>query len=438
MLVAYIIQVAVVLLTCVLWHCLQDWSKLGIFIHTKLWRRSEDPWISAEKSQSKLKKTKLYASFVKALAEFQKAQVFFLAAVLVAALIAWFHPTVLSNDAGQGQLDEHDQQRATAALSKNLNMFVDLAYAGAFPVVLGLLTLRNAGKRDTYTLVISTFPLILSVILLIATADQLDSQDQVAVTPSGGPESCAGVKPTDYCFPSRYTPTLLAQIGGWPLIAWFVVFFCIVLERVKLFKDHSKSPAPKRISGNQGNAVARLWRRIKDSTVHRQNIFEAVRDWALRRQRLWVRYERLVQDSRWLRWMSVIHLDTAETFVHMTVKVIVLAAEITLGAFNVVLLYEYARIIRPKEYRVSEFQVWTLGQVIAVTVWFPVLVEFIWDCYDGIAKTLESRILPDTYRVVTLDQQPAPSQDDAASSASLTCLPPITPYKALQTDPLQP
>lgn len=257
MLVAYIVQVAVVLLTCILWHCLQDWAKLGVFIHTKLWRRSEDPWISAEKSQAKLKKTKLYASFVKALAEFQKAQVFFLAAVLVAALIAWFHPTVLSNDPDQ-QLDKHDQQRATATLSKNLNMFIDLAYAGSFPVVLGLLTLRNAGKRDTYTLVISTFPLILAVILLISTADQMDAEDQVAVAPSGGPDSCAGVKPTDYCFPSTYTPGMLAKIGGWPIIVCFVVFLCILLERLKLFKDHNKPPAPQRISRKPDNAVARL------------------------------------------------------------------------------------------------------------------------------------------------------------------------------------
>lgn len=82
-----------------------------------------------------------------------------------------------------------------------------------------------------------------------------------------------------------------------------------------------------------------------------------------------------------MRWTPVLYVDTAESLVHTIGKVIVLAAEITLGAFNVVLLHEYARIIRPKEYRVSDFQLWTIGQVIAVTVWFPVLVEFIWDCY---------------------------------------------------------
>lgn len=67
----------------------------------------------------------------------------------------------------------------------------------------------------------------------------------------------------------------------------------------------------------------------------------------------------------------------------MLSRFLILATEITLGAFNILLLHEYARIIRPTDYRVSDFEIWSLGQVIAVTVWFPVLVEFIWDCYGN-------------------------------------------------------
>lgn len=381
MLVAYIVQIAVVLITCVLWHCLQDWAKCGVFVHYKICKRSENATIQAEKIRTKLSKSRMYESFVKALAEFQKAQVFFLMAVLVAGLIAWFNPTVLANDGIGEDVDKHDQQRAKATLSKNVNILIDLAYAGSFPIVLGLMNLRKAGKRDTYHLVISSFPLILALIILIATRGEADAKPQDTVTPSGGPDSCAKVKPTDYCFPSTYTPSLLATIGGWPIFICFLVYTCIVLERFKLFKDRNKAPAPQRTLNDHESSLARVWRTFIDHTAYRQNVFEALRDWMLRRQRFWVRYGRLVHDRRGLRWLASLNLDTGETLIHIVGKATALAAEIVLCGFNIALLHEYARIISPKEYRVSDFQFWTLGQVIAVTVWFPVLVEFLWDCY---------------------------------------------------------
>lgn len=269
MLVAYIIQVGVVLLMRVLWHCLQDWAKSSVFLYTSLWKKTKEPTISAERFQAKITESKLYASLVKALAEFQKAQVFFLAAVLVAALIAWFHPTVLSNDPGQ-QVDEHDQQRARTALTKNFNILIDLAYAGSFPIVMGLLTLRNAGKRDTYTLVVSTFPLILAIVLLISTGGEAATQSQIRVTPSDGPESCNKVKPTDYCFPSTYNPSMLAKVGGGPITICFFVMLCIILERMKLFKDHDEITPSPQASSKDKNILLRLWQRVfGGSTAHR-------------------------------------------------------------------------------------------------------------------------------------------------------------------------
>ncbi|KAK4629759.1 hypothetical protein CLAFUW4_08663 [Fulvia fulva] len=160
MLVSYVSQVSAVLAICLIWHCLNDWAHMTARTFYRIRKRSVDHSKAARDFQQRLIDSRYYASFIKLLAEFQKAQVFFISAVEVAALIALHDPSKLADDSSG---ETPDSPGATNALLNNTDIFVNLAFAGTLPIVLCLLVLRLAGKKDSYTVAITTCPIALAL-----------------------------------------------------------------------------------------------------------------------------------------------------------------------------------------------------------------------------------------------------------------------------------
>lgn len=206
------------------------------------------------------------------------------------------------------------------------------------------------------------------------------------------------MKPIAFCYPLERTITNpfaeLTSIG----ILFFCVFIhiCMLLEHVRIFPAHgSRATQQARQGGSAMQSLHRLPWSILTSiptayagltmfhdTAHaasdRQNIFGLLQDTispGVSRS----------NGSRWTSWLS-------QLLSPRVARVTIYAAELALFALNCMLFYQYIQTLHPGEgYRLEDFSKWTLGQVIAVTIWFSVLFEFLWDCYRGIARTRPSR-----------------------------------------------
>jgi hypothetical protein len=73
--------------------------------------------------------------------------------------------------------------------------------------------------------------------------------------------------------------------------------------------------------------------------------------------------------------------DTSFTLYNCMVRT--LGTELALLMLSIVLLQDYGPLLVHTGYLALDDRAWALGQIIAVTIWLPVLVKFVWDTVEG-------------------------------------------------------
>ena len=136
------------------------------------------------------------------------------------------------------------------------------------------------------------------------------------------------------------------------LVFCFVVQICLILDQLMLFTVTTANGSPDKVNAFQ-------W------THHR----------ALQLG-FWPAYERAV--ARKFTWLSALRLNTAESVLATTQSFILFGTEVAFATLNIILITDYAHILLPNSSRALDLKDWSLGQVIAVTIWIPVLLEYIW------------------------------------------------------------
>ena len=136
------------------------------------------------------------------------------------------------------------------------------------------------------------------------------------------------------------------------LVFCFVAQLCLILDQIMLF---TVTPA--------------------DGSSDKGNVFQWTRHRILQLG-LWDAYERAVVHK--FTWLSVLRLHTAESVLSTTSSFILFATEIAFACLNVILITDYAHILLPNSSQALNLKDWSLGQVIAVTIWIPVLLEYVW------------------------------------------------------------
>jgi len=142
-----------------------------------------------------------------------------------------------------------------------------------------------------------------------------------------------------------------------------VVQLCMIIDHLTVFKPAGAS----------------------DDDRKRQNLFQVTRDWLLHRQE-WEYYENLVQHQRCLIWLAKMKLDTRHSLLTRSKWFVLLGTEMALISLSILLLKAYGRLLVNHGvlgYLVLDHKAWSLGQIIAVTIWVPVLVKFVWDTLKG-------------------------------------------------------
>lgn len=259
------------------------------------------------------------AALIIALQEFQKTQAFLLLAIQVVSLLALEHATWL--DAS-----------TPLQLTMNAAFMMLLSTAGVYPIILGLLTLRKSkGRLEWFTLIMSLACVVVSSVTWarVSRIDLYAIQQQSDITF----EECGGINPTRYCLGPGMSLRSSMDIGSVTLLRQRItigpvcVLLYLVLENIL--------PAATR-----HNLIwAPSWaKKDADSGGHR---FKWIPSWVPRVLQVFV----LLCAEAWLLWGNIM---------------------IFMNFYSV--WEEFS----------DEGMVWTFGQVIAVAVWVPVFLEWLY------------------------------------------------------------
>ncbi|KAK5124059.1 hypothetical protein LTR85_002256 [Meristemomyces frigidus] len=245
----------------------------------------------------------------------------------------------------------------------NVSLFSNIAKSGLDPIVFGLLILRKVDKASAYLLGASTCCIIVSLITWRTAVTLHIAPKQIASTETGSSE-CGHVVPTMFCL---YGPPSGLGSSALPLsqlVVTLVIHSCIIVERVKLFssaKDRKK----------------------------RNNIFRFVNGQAGKRLRK--PFVRLIR--------SICSLT-------------VIGAELWMMVINISEARDYWILLEN-----AQGGAWALGQIIAVAVWVPVIIEWLYLSIGGIEKGFKYRLVA-PYHVVKKYPQDSASSDDSGDEGT--------------------
>jgi hypothetical protein len=260
--------------------------------------------------------------------DFQRAQCFFMLALQMAGLIMLFHK---GKDLGSSSLQQ---------LTNNYHLIGCLSLGGTLPVSFLLACLHIADRRSWYTFILSLCTMAVSTTTLIYSRTHRVSEASIGKSPYQL-QYCGTSNPTKYCLPfdnGEGTISWTAAHAGTTAYCWMVL--------ILLFIDiclHSY-PQTSRVvhySSSQGGEV-------RSSRRHSSTASPPVAQ---------SRWGSFANPSRtWKFWMAATHQ----------------VAEIG---------YLYGFLVYALDLGVMNFYVpreWAFGQIIAITVWAPTILEFIY------------------------------------------------------------
>lgn len=230
---SYWIQTGLALLSFVLvvWW---NWAIYYVCLGALLWPRG---YSKARRIAQKIRnnaRNKHLPSLTGGLAEFQKAQCFFMLAINIAALV--------NRNSGGFQPNSMQQLYDTYVLIKSISI------SGYLPVTFTLFTLHLVDVVSWYLLVLSVLTVLVSIATLFVIGNFSPSQDdlnylsQQALT--GGPDSCGGTNLGVYCYSPNGSvddsSSADPSSGAYSMLAFcLVVLILLVAHQCHAFKDVS-------------------------------------------------------------------------------------------------------------------------------------------------------------------------------------------------------
>ncbi|KAK5681566.1 hypothetical protein LTS10_006099 [Elasticomyces elasticus] len=432
MIIAYLIQVSILLAGWTIQGVNSAGTAVFVWVALLIGRPCDrgNRWREAKRLQRRVKHSRQAVALKATLVEFQRTQTFFVLAVSVAALLAVSNPNYL-------QVASYQQ------LWNNITFISTIAVSGCYPVVLNLLNLRKTGHSSLYLLCISTCCAVVATALWIRTILQQPQPDQMV--PSNGyhlPE-CGTNELTNPTWTwlqtgtsDVYGFTADGKILSFPL----VVLLFLVIEEVKLFTpprfpgsaadnvsifaysrsllELDRSPAYHKIGRGWRVAWAWLWTRTPPRmklalglgrqttrSWHRSLTWKSqdaasnisfrhprvAGSWSTLNARIFVPYWSWVKRMSSNAWnITCEYCNTHNiplAILNSLYKYVPILTELPLAAINGVLLARYASYIG-----LLKHGSWSLGQVISVTIWVPVLSEYAYLLICGIEEGFEYRL----------------------------------------------
>lgn len=347
-------QIGIALATWTALRFFDTWTRNSIFCFTFPFGPSRAKRIAVAR-QEKLKSSRQHAALKTALVEFHKAQCYFMLAFQIAAMM------VLK--AGFRVLES----KSYLQLSNNIDLIGSISINGFLPVTFVLFCLHTEGMKSWYAFILSTCTITASIVTFFTVS-------RFKITPtdvqgSTGFKSCGGNEsPTKYCLgtPSilnngtflddlsfRYVISMNYGVGrGSTLLFSLVVLLLIFIDQCELFYRRGDDGREKRVNSY---ICLKMW----------------IKDWPV-----WGR----TKSQAFLKW---IWLDTPERAIRFGTAILLLTIEIYyLFLFFNFLHYLsqtfYFRIYHSSDPSDSPASSWSFGQIIAVTIWVPCTVEYIY------------------------------------------------------------
>ncbi|TWU78243.1 hypothetical protein ED733_008109 [Metarhizium rileyi] len=315
-------------------------EKRKLFLHKAL--------ASKERRPALAKMTRLFdrhhAVLKHTLVEFQEAQCFFMLASQIAVLWSTSHSAAL-------------ESHTLRSLIQNTSVSGMVSSTGILPVVIGMWSLQRMHKCSPWNFVLSVVTVIVSEVALYQTRDVPSIDKIVPMDYNGWPASCGfSAPPLIYCGLSttEFYTQVLTRGGPMFFLQWsnpycLVLFGMVILLWIKTFII---------------DAIGR-------ETFPRFFL-----------ERAWL--SQPPPDSKWGRW-----LPRASGLVTFLVEIAFIGAMVMdITAFDG---FDYIHLI--------DWGAWSFGQVVAITLWFPVASKYIYWLVFGTEAYSKARI-PSPYRII--------------------------------------
>ncbi|KAK3114974.1 hypothetical protein LTR53_006153 [Teratosphaeriaceae sp. CCFEE 6253] len=226
-----------------------------------------------------------------------------------------------------------------------------------------------------------------------------------SISYSGPPiPACAGVPPIKFCYQyGWFYSNSDATVKAIPMLVFcWMVQLCLILDALNLFPV--RDPDGQSVKGS-----CFTW--LEQKILSRP---------------FWQAYNE--KHFHGARWRTLLRLDSGERMVSMVQSLILAATECVFVALNVILITDYAHILLPNDFKTLNLKDWTLGQVISVTIWVPVFLEYVYIAAGGPEEIFKGRLHHD-YEVVKKPSRAPTFEDEkigGSSSVELTKLDPVT------------
>lgn len=302
----------------------RSWVKgltLPFFVIRQMCRRMyslalETAYEESDDLQARLRFPRQVASLVASLVEFQKTQVFFIITVEVAVLIALYNGNYVNASSWQQWWN-------------NVSFMQDIGYSGLEPVVFGMFLLRKADKLSWYVTVASTCCVFVSTFTIVKSGEATIQPRQINNEISL--DACQGQAPIQHCLEDRSSQGLNVSAQHW-VVSPFILGF-MILEKIA-----NDRPIMERLSRCHPIAVLKVkWQAVRSPKIA---------------QRL--------QDVKEHMLMIIVPLIELWFVVNISRMIMKYILWLPVGSTT------------------RTNGTWPLGQIIAVAVWVPVIVELIY------------------------------------------------------------
>ncbi|KAK3626671.1 hypothetical protein LTR22_023098 [Elasticomyces elasticus] len=394
MVIAYLIQLSIVLGGWAL-NLISEAGTTAFVYITKLVGRRQDRvkmWHRRAKSlRRKVHDSQHAAALNATLVEFQKTQAFFMLAVVIAALQA-------VHDAKYLDLSTWVQ------VQTNLDFITTLALSGSYPIMLNLMILRRTAKTSPFVLSVSICCIIISSALWLYNRAHTPSENDFSVSKTTNLAMCGNSNPMQTCSSFSWDgmapfiiDLILSELQIW--LFTLIVMAFLVLEESTVFRSrtsdgrdgdninifnylrhlllqcvppasgYSKSPnyyhdrhAPRRAPEIRGTyAIASA--PCGSSRLSRGVQYIKSAPAKLKKHFLELRHTNL-RDAMCKAILAI---------VNFCYRYVPMLAELGLVGINTMLLVRYLSYQRHFKHAF-----WSLGQIISVTIWVPVGIEYVY------------------------------------------------------------
>ncbi|KAK4898980.1 hypothetical protein LTR27_003711 [Elasticomyces elasticus] len=357
----------------------------------------------AKKLRHDVHHSRLAAALNATLVEFQKTQAFFMLAVVIAVLQAVHNARYL-------------EMSTFTQVINNSRFISTVALSGSYPVTLNLMILRRTGGSSPFVLSVSVCCVIISSTLWLYNQAHILSKDDFRASTKFGFAMCGNTNPMQACSSFRdegdvsehiywalrflqtwlFPPIVMAflTVEEFKMFRWpnngqhgerINVFDCLrrlLLQYIPPVSEHSKAPCFKHrhapgggpsSRGSYGKASATCGSsRLSRSVQHIKIVLAKSKERFLE-----LRYTSLKDAMR----------KTTLVVVNFCYRYVPMLAELGLVSINIMLLMRYLSYQRHFEHAF-----WSLGQIISVTIWVPVGIEYIHSLAFGIEEGFEYRL----------------------------------------------